>query len=126
MNRTDQIACDRPLGVTLAAGALCARGSGHTLRPAAGLMPVVGFFHFKGREMGEPITFNLDKEGFEGLLQYLTSKTHRPELMLEVHKDGLFVMAYNVTDISMTEILDFYNRWSPEGYEISIKAENHH
>ena len=62
--------------------------------------------------MGETKIFNLDADGFQNLLQHLTSTPHQRNLLLEVHKDDHFVMSYNVSNISMNDVLDFYNRWT--------------
>lgn len=50
MNRKDQIACDRPLGMTLEAGVLCARGNGHRIHAPLGCKksPPRGAFLFGG------------------------------------------------------------------------------
>ena len=75
--------------------------------------------------MGESRTFNLDAKGFQDLLQHLTSTPHPRKLMLEVRKNGSFVMMYDVSSFSLATIMDFANRWTPEGYEITVRIENH-
>lgn len=75
--------------------------------------------------MGEPVTFTLDEDGFKALLEHLTLSPYQRKLTLEVHKNDVFVMSYNVTDFSLGTIMDFTNRWAPEGYKITVKAENH-